>query len=106
MKANPRAARPASAVFHAITHVWGREYLDTFLNRCIPNQLASGNVPALPPGSRYRILTSAKHVDELHAHPMVHALHEVIPVDVVVIEALDRPHGTARRHDLMIACHR
>ena len=106
MKASPGAARPASAVFHAITHVWGRDYLDVFLNRCLPNQLASGNVPALPSGSRYRILTSATHVDELHAHPMIHALREAISVDIVVIEALDRLHGTARGHDLMIACHR
>ena len=97
--------RPPSAVFHAITHVWGREYLDMFLNVCIPNQLAPGNVPALPSGSRYRILTRSNHVDELDAHPMVHALREVIPVDIVVVDALDRhgdgPHST----ELMIACH-
>ena len=97
--------RPASSVFHAVTHVWGRGYLDLFLNVCIPNQLAPGNVPALPPGSRYRILTRSKHVDELDAHPMVHALRGVIPVDIVVVEALDRhgdgPHGI----ELMIACH-
>lgn len=97
--------RPASSVFHAVTHVWGREYLDVFLNVCIPNQLAPGNVPALPPGSRYRILTRSNDVDELDAHPMVHALRDVIPVDIVVVEALDRhgdgPHGI----ELMIACH-
>jgi hypothetical protein len=88
-----------------VTHVWGREYLDVFLNVCIPNQLAPGNVPALPHGSRYRILTSSAHVDELQAHPMVHALRDVIPVDVVVVDALDRRMDTAVGHELMIACH-
>ncbi len=106
MKTNTKFNRPASAVFHAVTHVWGREYLDVFLNVCLPNQLAPGNVPALPPGSRYRILTASVHVDELRTHRMVNALREVIPVDVVAVEAIDRLMGTAPGHDLMIACHR
>jgi hypothetical protein len=99
------ATRPASRIFHAVTHVWGRPYLDVFLNLCIPNQLGPGNVPALPPGSRYRILTRSSDVEEIDAHPMVHALRDVIAVDIVVIDALDRqgegPSGT----ELMIACH-
>ena len=98
--------RPASAVFHVITHVWGRAYLDLFLNVCIPNQLASGNVPALPPGSRYRILTRSLHLSELDAHPMVNALRERIPVDLVVVEALERGADATGSYDLMNACHR
>ena len=106
MRASLKFERPPSTVFHAITHVWGRKFLDLFLNLCIPNQLAPGNVPALPSGSRYRILTSAMHVDELHVHPMVQALRAVIPVDIIVVDAIDRLHGAARGHELMIACHR
>ena len=106
MTAATPTTRPASSVFHVVTHVWGREYLDLFLNVCIPNQLAPGNVPALPPGSRYRILTRSNHVDELDVHPMVHALREVIPVDIVVVEALDRHGDGPYDIKLMIACHR
>lgn len=106
MKRQRVADRPPSAVFHAITHVWGREYLDLFLNVCIPNQLAAGNVPALPPGSRYRILTRSLHVPELDAHPMVNALRERIPVDLVVVEALERGTDATGSYDLMNACHR
>lgn len=99
------ATRPPSRIFHAVTHVWGRPYLDFFLNVCIPNQLGPGNVPALPPGSRYRILTRSSHVDEIDSHPMVQALRRLIAVDIIVIEALDQfadgPFGT----ELMIACH-
>ena len=88
-----------------MTYVWGREYLDMFLNVCIPNQLAPGNVPALPRGSRYRILTRSIHVDELDAHSMVQALREVIPVDIVVVDTLDRSFDTVARYQPMIACH-
>ena len=98
--------RPLSKIFHAVTHVWGREYLDVFLNVCIPNQLAPGNIPALPQGSRYRILTGSEHVTELQGHPMVRALRGVIPVDIIVIEEIDRRRHTAVGHELMIACHR
>ncbi len=97
--------RPASTIFHAVTHVWGREYLDLFLNLCIPNHLAAGNVPALPSGSRYRILTGSIHVEELDTHPMVHALREVIPVDIVVVDALDRQKEFANFYDLQNECH-
>ena len=76
-----------------------------FLNVCIPNQLAPGNVPALPRGSRYRILTRSIHVDELDAHSMVQALREVIPVDIVVVDTLDRSFDTVARYQPMIACH-
>ena len=105
-KVSVSSNRPASQIFHAVTHVWGREYLDVFLNVCIPNQLAPGNIPALPRGSRYRILTRSIHVPEIDAHPMVHALRESIPVDIVVVDALDQQMGVADGHDLMMACHR
>ena len=105
MKAGAKFDRPPSAIFHAITHVWGRDYLDIFLNVCIPNQLGPGNVGALPAGSRYRILTRAEHVPELDAHPMVRALRDVIPVDVIAVQALDRTGTTQGRYDLTTACH-
>ena len=98
--------RPPSKIFHAVTHVWGRDYLDVFLNVCIPNQLGPGNIPALPEGSRYRILTGSEHVAELQGHPMVHALRNLIPVDIIVIEEIDRRRHSAVGHELMIACHR
>ena len=100
------ATRPASRIFHAVTHVWGRPYLDVFLNVCIPNQLGPGNVPALPPGSRYRILTRSSDVAEIDAHPMVQALRDVIAVDIVVVEALDRQGEGPSGIELMMACHR
>ncbi len=100
------APRPRSAIFHAVTHVWGRGYLDLFLNVCIPNQLAPGNIPALPAGSRYRILTKSIHREEIDAHPNVRALREVIPVDIILIDVLEQGGVLSGAYDLMIACHR
>ena len=95
--------------------VWGSEYLDLFLNTCLPTQLGEGNVPALPSGSRYRILTRAADVDEIQRHATVQALARMIPVDVVAVEAFeeieraerqpDAQHAD-RRFDLVTACNR
>lgn len=112
MKATLKSGRPPSAIFHAITVVWGREYLAFFLDRCIPNQLGDGNLAALPPGSRYRIMTRATHVAEIQAHPAVQALGQVMAVDVVAVpelDAVDRPDPARRgdpRYELMTVCHR
>lgn len=103
--------RPPSTVFHAITVVWGREYLDFFLERCIPNQLGEGMLEALPSGSRYRVMTRQLHVDELRSHPAILAVEAVIPVDIVAIAALESPETTAgekprdTRYERMTACH-
>lgn len=98
--------RPTSKVFHVVTPVWGREFLDVFLTVCIPNQLSAGNVPALPNGSRYRILTRSIHVEELERHPAVHALRQVIPVDVIVVDEIDSLMNNGNFYDPLMACHR
>lgn len=87
-----------------MTHVWGRHYLDIFLNVCIPNQLGPGNIPALPAGSRYRILTKSSHREEINAHPNIQALRAVIPVDIIPIPELDD--DNVRGYEQMNACHR
>ena len=85
-----KTARPLAKTYHVIVVVWGSEYLDLFLNTGLPNQLGEGNMSALPPGSRYRILTRARDVDEVEAHPMVRAVARIMPVDVVAIGALEQ----------------
>lgn len=98
--------------YHVISVVWGREYLDLFLNTCLPTQLGEGNVSALPPGSRYRIMTRAADVDEIQRHGMVQALARVIPLDVVAVKAFEegeRGNGSSRgdrRFELVTECNR
>jgi len=106
-------ATTAAKTFHVISVVWGREYLDLFLNTCLPTQLGEGNVSALPSGSRYRILTRAADVDEIQRHATVHALARMMPVDVVAVEAFEAieraetqpgKRHVDRRFDLVTAC--
>jgi hypothetical protein len=101
-----------ATTYHVISVVWGREYLDLFLNTCLPTQLGEGNVSALPPGSRYRIMTRAADVDEIQHHGMIQALARVIPVDVVPVTAFEEAErGNSsyrgdRRFDLVTECNR
>ena len=59
--------RQRSSAFHAATFVWSRADLDLLFDVCLPYQLAAGNLPALPEGSRYRILTQPIHQDDVTA---------------------------------------
>lgn len=110
--ASDKFTRPASAVFHVITVVWGAKYLDLFLNWSIPTQLGDGNIAALPAGSRYRVLTRERHVEEVRNHPMMQAIARLMPVDVVgvaALEGVDNPDPNRRgdpRFELMTICHR
>ena len=110
--ASDKFTRPPSAAFHVITVVWGPKYLDLFLNWSIPTQLGEGNIAALPEGSRYRVLTRARHVDEVRSHPMMQAIARIMPVDVVAVPALegvDHPDPNRRgdpRFELMTISHR
>ena len=75
---------PGSRAFHVVTVVWGAEFRRLFLDVCVPNQLTPGNLGALPPGSRYRIFTSADDVDALTTSAALHQAGEILPVDIVV----------------------
>ena len=58
------ASTPATR-YDVVTAVWGEEFVTLFLDFCIPNQLAPGNLAALPSGSRYRIFTTAADAQQL-----------------------------------------
>ena len=57
------SAAPATT-YDVVTAVWGTEFIDLFLDVCIPNQLSSRNLPALPAGSRYRVFTKSADVPQ------------------------------------------
>lgn len=98
--------RQRSSTFHAMTYVWGRADLDVLFDVCLPNQLAPGNIAALPAGSRYRILTQPIHQQEIDAHPHVRALRDILPVDIVPIERSHKRFAAPGSYELMNACQR
>ena len=97
--------------YDVITAVWGGEVIELFLELCVSNQLSSGNLPALPSGSRYRILTSPEDAPMLAADPRLDPIRQVLPVDIVAVDMTDADrHVKAGQswnvHKRMIACHR
>ena len=103
-------ATPATT-YDLVTAVWGAEFIELFLDVCIPNQLSPANLPALPPGSRYRVFTTSADVPRLEASPRLDALRRVLPVDVVDVDMTEadrsaKPRERWNTHKRMIACHR
>jgi hypothetical protein len=97
--------------YDVVTAVWGAEFIDLFLELCIPNQLSPANLPALPPGSRYRIFTTRADVPRLAADPRLDDVRRVLPVDVVEVDMTEAdrqvtPGESWNVHKRMIACHR
>lgn len=88
---------------HVAIAVWGREFLELFLDVCVPNQLTPGNLGALPAGSRYRLFTRAEDVPVLEASAIIRRAAEWLPVDIVAIPELS---STGNRYLQMTACHR
>jgi hypothetical protein len=94
-----------------VTAVWGEEFINLYLDLCVTNQLSPGNLPALPPGSRYRIFTTGEDAPYLAAQSRLDAIRRVLPVDIVAVDmtAADqaaRPRERWNTHKRMIACHR
>ena len=99
-----------ATTYDVVTAVWGIDFIDLFLNVCVLNQLSPGNLPALPAGSRYRILTRPEDVDRLAASLRLDAVRRLLPVDVVGVDVMDEGGTKARtirnRYRMMTACHR
>jgi hypothetical protein len=90
-----------------VTAVWGAEFIELFLDVCVPNQLSQGNLPALPPGSRYRIFTGSADHAMLAASPKLDDLRRVLPVDIVEVDLTELdPQANPNTYKMMTACHR
>jgi hypothetical protein len=97
--------------YDVVTAVWGEDFVTLFLDFCIPNQLSSGNLTALPTGSRYRIFTTASDARRLRNSSQLDDVRRVLPVDLVEMDLTGADAFTKRgqvtnTHKRMIACHR
>ena len=95
--------------YDVVTAVWGEEFVTLFLDFCIPNQLSPGNLAALPPGSRYRIFTTATDARRLKGSSRLDEVRQILPVDIVELDLTEADAYTKRpsnTHKRMIACHR
>lgn len=68
--------------------MWGEEYLQGYLNACLPNQLSLGNLGALSddPDIRYTIYTSPTDALVLKNHPMYERLRQSVTVEIITFD--------------------
>jgi hypothetical protein len=105
-----KVAAPPATTYHVVTAVWGSEFIDLFLDVCIPNQLSARNLPALPAGSRYRVFTKSADVPRLSASTRLAEVGRVLPVDIVEVDPdageAGKPGQIRNRYKMMTDCHR
>lgn len=85
---------------HFVVPVWGESYVHTFLDYCLPAQLAPENIPAL--GGRihasYTVYTTHSDYDHIAVSPSFRALQDAIVVRTEFIDDALTP-GPAARSD-------
>lgn len=74
---------------HFVVPVWGESYVQTFLDYCLPAQLAPDNIPALGGGSgnSYTIYTTRSDYERIAASHAYRALQQVIAVTVEYLDS-------------------
>jgi len=68
--------------------LWGEQYIQTFLDYCLPTQLASGNLPAAVDkmSAVYRIFTPAEDIQYFEGHWAIERLREILPTEIIPVE--------------------
>tara|TARA_R110002110_G_scaffold376568_2_gene586606 strand:- start:114704 stop:115984 length:1281 start_codon:yes stop_codon:yes gene_type:complete len=72
--------------------VWGEDYVDEFLERSLPTQLAFGNLGDFPwlEGSQYLILTTSEDRPKIERAPIIRRLRRLMDVQFVDIDDVPR----------------
>jgi len=93
--------------FHLINVVWGEEYMNLFLEVCLPTQLSTGNIPAFHNEeiSLYKIYTTAKDAEIMVKHPTYQTLSGMIETQIKTFN-LSNNYLRDYKHKAMNYCHR
>ena len=100
--------------FHLVTAVWGEEYISTYLDICLPNQLSSGNLPVFfdQRGSLYKIYTSEKDAETIRNNRHFKEIERSMETAITTLSGLYVPsdHSSQNEHAQalfsMNRCHR
>lgn len=76
--------------FHFVVPVWGEEYVSTFLDVCLPNQLTLGNLLAFTgtTNSVYKIYTTTKDAETIASHRVFKVLQKTMRVEFALDDQL------------------
>ncbi|VAX26112.1 hypothetical protein MNBD_NITROSPINAE02-646, partial [hydrothermal vent metagenome] len=98
--------------YHFIIAVWGAEYVDTFLNICMPSLLTPGNLEAFEhePGAIFKIYTSPQDADQITGSEPYSRIRRIMKVKTIPVDELATPdnHGASQYEGSLISmrkCH-
>jgi len=96
--------------FHLVTAVWGKRYVDLFVDVCLPNQMTAGNLLALREDSEvtYKIYTSSQDAPIILGHELFRKIQEIIPTEVIELDHLFRQESRSVSNALLLMtqCHK
>jgi hypothetical protein len=74
---------------HIVLSVWGRDYLETFLEVSLPSQLSSGNLTGLSGRGdiSYKIYTRREDEGQLRRHPAFARLESLLDTEILSLDA-------------------
>lgn len=83
--------------YHFITAVWGVEYVDTFLNVCLPNLLTPGNLEvfANEPDAIFKIYTSPQDADRIAGSNAYARIGRIMSARIIPVNSLFTPESKA-----------
>lgn len=90
-----------------VTVVWGNDFVDLFLSVCLPSQLTSNNLPALPIGEfKYIIYSETKHFEAIKTDKCFSQLERIgINVELRPIEFSATTSSSVEKYNRLTHCH-
>ena len=81
-----------SGQVHLIMAVWGRSYVDLFLDLSLPSQLSARNLPeASQKGNLlYKIFTTRNDVEQITQHPAFKRLSSLVETKIISVEDINK----------------
>src|SRR5215471_8051295 len=92
-----------AVMIHFLTPVWGKAYLQLYLEVVIPAQLASRNLPSFKTesGTKYVIFTTREDMEAIKSSPVFKLLCTTVPVAFEFVDT-----SITGNHDRMSDCFR
>src|SRR5271170_1359385 len=91
------AINPATTRFHFVTPVWGRSYVELFLNLVLPTHLSPNNLGRIPADRcLYKLYTTPQDEEVIRASPSFKALQGLAETTFVDIGNLVEQYRNVR----------
>lgn len=108
--ASVKTSGKARMRFHIIEAVWGREYIDSFLNVSLPNLLTPGNLAAIASKTDcvFKIYTTSKDAEVIVNNHFFKQAGQLMDTEIISMDHLFNTHGHSVPISLLLMtqCHK